>query len=40
MAVAKGDFEAAADAQRQLKRLGIHVRYGRRTAGREVAHAG
>ena len=23
----KGDFEQAAEAQRQLKRLGVHVRY-------------
>jgi hypothetical protein len=28
-AVARGDHAAAADAQRQLKRLGVRVRYGR-----------
>jgi hypothetical protein len=28
-AVQQGDHEAAADAQRQLKRLGVRVRYGR-----------
>jgi hypothetical protein len=33
-AVERGDHEAAADAQRQLKRLGVRVRYGqpRKTA--------
>lgn len=29
MAVERGDHEAAAEAQRQLARLGITVRYGR-----------
>jgi hypothetical protein len=27
----RGDFELAAEAQRQLGRLGVHVRYGRPT---------
>ena len=28
-AVERGDHEAAAEAQRELERLGVHVRYGR-----------
>jgi hypothetical protein len=35
-AVRGGDFRAAAEAQSQLQRFGIDVRYGR---SREVAHA-
>jgi hypothetical protein len=37
-AVEKGDYEAAAEAQRQLARLGVQVRYGRRPE-REVLDA-
>jgi hypothetical protein len=35
-AVEKGDHATAAEAQRQLERLGVRVRYGR--PRREVAH--
>jgi hypothetical protein len=35
-AVERGDHEAAAEAQRQLDRLGVRVRYGRPRKG--VAH--
>lgn len=34
----RGDFSRAAEAQRQLERLGVRVRYGRRQA-KGVAHA-
>lgn len=33
-AVGDGDFAAAAEAQRQLERLGVRVRYGQREAPR------
>lgn len=36
-AVEDGDFEAAASAQRHLKRLGVHIRYVHPDR-REVAH--
>lgn len=42
LAVERGDHAAAADAQRELARLGIEVRYGRRRfkqKPRRVAHA-
>jgi hypothetical protein len=32
----RGDFEGAAEAKRQLKRLGIHVSYERPEAGKGV----
>jgi hypothetical protein len=35
-AVEQGDHEAAAEAQRQLARLGVHVNYGR--PRKEMAH--
>ncbi len=37
-AVARGDHVAAAEAQRQLARLGVRVNYGRPKRSREVAH--
>ena len=40
-AVERGDHAAAAEAQRQLRRLGVEVRYGRpRAAGRGPAGKG
>jgi hypothetical protein len=40
-AVEQGDHEAAAEAQRELARLGVRVAYGRPKATRsEVTHAG
>ncbi len=36
-AIEVGDYAAAAEAQRELKRLGVEVRFVRQT--REVAHA-
>jgi hypothetical protein len=36
-AVERGDHAAAAEAQRQLQRLGVHVRYGRPRT-REAGH--
>jgi hypothetical protein len=39
-AVEQGDHQAAAEAQRELARLGIRVNYGRPTPSREVEHAG
>jgi hypothetical protein len=38
-AVENGDHRAAAEAQRELERLGVHVRYGRPRPQREDAHA-
>jgi hypothetical protein len=38
-AVARGDHEAAATAQKELAKLGVVVRYGRPRAERMVAHA-
>jgi hypothetical protein len=38
-AVEEGDHQAAAEAQRQLDRLGVKVNYGR-PFHEEVAHAG
>jgi hypothetical protein len=38
-AVEDGDHQAAAEAQRQLSRLGVEVRYGRRPQRQEVAGA-
>jgi hypothetical protein len=39
-AVEKGDHQTAAEAQRELTRLGVRIAYGRRPAGRqEVPHA-
>jgi hypothetical protein len=40
-AVERGDHEAAAEAQRELARLGVRVAYGRpRAKRREVRHVG
>ena len=39
-AIERGDFQTAADAQRELERLGVTVRYpGRRQAREEVVRA-
>jgi hypothetical protein len=38
-AVEEGDLQAAADAQRQLARLGVRVTYGRPRPGEEGARA-
>ncbi len=38
-AVEAGDHQAAAEAQRQLARLGVRVNYGRADPRKEVAHA-
>jgi hypothetical protein len=35
--LAEGELEAAAEAQRQLERLGVEVRYRQRRPGREGA---
>lgn len=40
LAVERGDHVAAAEAQRQLARLGIDVRYGRPSADRKVVARG
>jgi hypothetical protein len=37
--VEQGDHQAAAEAQRELARLGVRVRYGRPRPRREAAHA-
>jgi hypothetical protein len=39
LAVERGDHQAAAEAQRQLARLGVNVSYGRPRPRREAAHA-
>jgi hypothetical protein len=36
-AVAENDFDHAAEAQRNLRRLGVHVTYGRPKAERQEA---
>jgi hypothetical protein len=38
-AVEEGDHQAAAEAQRQLSRLGVDVRYARRPIRKEAAGA-
>jgi len=38
-AVEEGDHQAAAEAQAQLRRLGVSVLYGRRPTKKEAAHA-
>ena len=38
-AVERGDHQAAAEAQRELARLGVRVSYGRRPARKEAAGA-
>jgi hypothetical protein len=38
-AVERGDHESAAEAQRELARLGVRVYYGRPPRRREVTHA-
>jgi hypothetical protein len=38
-AVDEGDHEAAAEAQRQLARLGVRVRYGRPRPRKEASRA-
>jgi hypothetical protein len=39
-AVEQGDHEAAAEAQRELARLGVRVAYGRRPAGTQEVPSG
>jgi hypothetical protein len=36
--LAEGELEAAAEAQRQLERLGVEVRYRQRRPARQEAH--
>ena len=38
-AIERGDYQTAADAQRELVRLGVTVKYATRQQAREVAHA-
>jgi hypothetical protein len=38
-AVERGDHEAAAEAQRELERLGVRVRYGRPRQRKEASDA-
>jgi hypothetical protein len=37
-AVEQGDHQKAAEAQKELARLGVHVAYGRQGIHRDVAH--
>jgi hypothetical protein len=39
LAIERGDHQAAAEAQRQLERLGVRVCYGRPRTQRQDAHA-